>query len=149
MSTWEPGTVIADEDGSVFFIVQYATGVDQEAIDADGGHWRVETIDGARPLVVLDLHDMSTALRGVLLTTLRGVRHAYLDGVADSIAAQTRPPKPPNPPEPQGLGAVVEDVDGALWVRVNDVHFHSEASPNNRQTYAEIDVVRVLSEGIS
>lgn len=51
-------------------------------------------------------------------------------------------------PEPLGFGAVVEDYDGALWVRVNGTHWHSEASPNNRQTWSELSPRRVLALGV-
>lgn len=57
-------------------------------------------------------------------------------------------PTPPKPEEPTGEWAVVMDANGNVWTRMNDVHWSSAASPNNRQTWGELDVVRVLSEGV-
>ena len=67
---------------------------------------------------------------------------------------------PPKPDEPQHLGAVVEDTDGTRWVRTEGLPARvdgsvwasafSQALPErsvNRE-YADIDVVRVLAEGI-
>lgn len=51
--------------------------------------------------------------------------------------------------EPEGFGALVEDADGNFWTRLNDTHWHSESSPNNRQTWGEIDPVQVLFEGVT
>ena len=59
-------------------------------------------------------------------------------------------PKPPKPEEPTGLGAVVEDVSGDRWVRagsaIEPVWWCAPAA--ERKSYAEIDAVSVLSEGV-
>jgi hypothetical protein len=57
------------------------------------------------------------------------------------------------PEEPQGLGAVVEDADGHLWIRHGagpSAWMFAGASPSSRDTYHydEIEPVRVLSEGV-
>jgi len=69
--------------------------------------------------------------------------------IIGQIEAQTKPPKPA---EPTGLGAVVEDEDGSLLVRI-----HGEAAPPPWQVvdggslwyWEGIDVARVLSEGVT
>jgi hypothetical protein len=50
--------------------------------------------------------------------------------------------------EPEGIGAVVEDANGDLWVRLNETHWYSTASPNNNQTWGELDARKLLSEGV-
>jgi hypothetical protein len=64
-------------------------------------------------------------------------------------------PTPPKPPEPTGLGAVVRErhsEDGVDWVRVplasNDERWFCGDTGEWRE-YADIDVVRVLSEGVT
>lgn len=70
-------------------------------------------------------------------------------------AAMVRVPKPPKPNEPTGLGAVVEDAAGERWIKVyafgdDDrtwaVH-GCVGSIYDWRAYADIDAVRVLSEG--
>ena len=44
----------------------------------------------------------------------------------------------------------MKDRDGALWVRLNAVHWHCAApTQDNRQTWEEIDAVTVLAEGVT
>lgn len=66
-------------------------------------------------------------------------------------------PKPPRPDEPQGLGAVVEDAEGYAYIRIHvrdDIDFSwsvvDEAANKGFRMWkwADIDVVRVLSEGV-
>lgn len=53
------------------------------------------------------------------------------------------------PEEPTGLGAVVEDEDGKRWTRANsEGEWFSEDGNDVATTYAEVPVVRVLSEGV-
>lgn len=59
---------------------------------------------------------------------------------------------PPKPEEPTGLGAVVEDAAGRKWVRTEwrypwTVTYDEESGESNN--YADIDVVRILSEGVT
>lgn len=103
------------------------------------------SVTDVHPLVVLDgtealhLHDLPKHLR----------RHVcqVCNDLADSIEAQTRPPKPP---EPKGLGAVVEDRDGVRWVRCDDSNssglvWHGPSDFARR--YSQIDAVTVRNEG--
>lgn len=58
----------------------------------------------------------------------------------------------PKPDEPQGLGAVVEDAEKRRWVRASipagAVFQWTEALSGAVRYYADIEVVRVLSEGV-
>jgi hypothetical protein len=68
-----------------------------------------------RPLVVLDLPDPAvtlTALRAEIAGMAHGPIRRALEGLANQIGAQTRPPRPP---EPTGWGAVVVDGQGRRW----------------------------------
>lgn len=104
-----------------------------------------DLVTDVRPLVVLDLDGWDV---GQLIEALSAPICATIGSrfVADQIEAQTRPPKPP---EPQGLGAVVEDSDGQLWVRAGD-----DGGPNpwcegiDWEPWDRIRAVRVLSEGV-
>lgn len=75
-----------------------------------------------------------------------------LRNLASQIEAQIRPAKPD---EPTGLGAVVEDADGNLFVR-----FRPDGGPAKwalattqpveiAHVWSAIDVARVLSEGVT
>lgn len=63
----------------------------------------------------------------------------------------------PKPEEPRGLGAVVEDADGVLWVRCSPDRFRacSGEARGLYQRYAGADerdriaAVRVLSQGVT
>lgn len=96
---------------------------------------------------------------------------AYLDkfggghpaeAIADQMQAALREfanPKPPKPDEPTGLGAVVEDADGVLWVRTDHRISTSHRNPwirqdatgtgSDKRHWLGVDAVRVLSEGVS
>lgn len=71
----------------------------------------------------------------------------FLDGTQAALRSLIEPPKPP---EPTGLGAVVEDTEGADWHRTRDGRWIAEDGLRSRAAgYAAIDVVRVLSEGVT
>ena len=78
-------------------------------------------------------------------------RHGW-SVLADQIEAQLPKPKPE---EPKGLGAVVKDRDGDRWVRVDpdtsdDANGAWESEYSfARKTYSAIDVVGILSEGVT
>ena len=87
-----------------------------------------------------------------VIENLRETRFVVLSDLADQIEAQLPKPKPE---EPKGLGAVVLDRDGNRWVRVDPNPgdnllgaWESEFSPTNK-TYSAIDVVGILSEGVT
>ena len=80
---------------------------------------------------------------------LRKPDYATSNAIADQIEAQLPKPKPE---EPKGLGAVVLDRTGMRWVRfttfADGCHWAAAGSATNA-TYREIDVVEVLSEGVT
>lgn len=111
------------------------------------------TVNG-RPLVVIDPEDREQVER---LESELARRCGWLVGDAGinvsrraAMQAALREFANPTPriEEPTGEWAVVLDVNGNIWTRFNRVHWSSEASPNNRQTWGELDVVRILSEGV-
>lgn len=82
------------------------------------------------------------------------VSQSVIDGLwNDSMAAALRRLiTPPKFDEPTGLGAVVEDADGSKWTlcRIDNaggwVRFDGKGF---WRMYADLDVVRVLSEGVT
>ncbi len=59
---------------------------------------------------------------------------------------------PPKPDEPQGLGAVVEDADGELWVLAPGARHYGWVCKNlavSSRHYADISAVRILSAGVT
>lgn len=125
----------------------------------DGKTWRELSshsfcVDGpptVRPLVVLDLSmplEYASALKGLAeIGDDNEARGWAMDArrLARLIEAQTRP----DIEEPKGLGAVVEDKDGDLWVRIYD-----EPEPwrwgASRESWSRLkdDAVRILSPGV-
>lgn len=112
----------------------------------------------ARPLVVIDPENNEQVER--LESLYLADKHDKCDNTSDCMADALREfanPQPPKPDEPTGLGAVVEDADGRRWVRngstgyLNDPNWRA-ASPLNAvrkwHTYANINAVKVLSEGV-
>ena len=108
-----------------------------------------------RPLAVIDPEDREAVKR--LLATYHGWK--WDDRIIDSKGASVADmqaalrefanPKPPRPSEPTGLGAVVEDGEGKRWTRANsEGEWYSEDGNDVAITYAEVPVVRVLSEGV-
>jgi len=114
-------------------------------------------VTDVRPLVVLDpedrdqmvtLHETLSGTKGV---TWHGWPEILRDVLRRYAEAQTKPPKPP---EPRGLGAVVEDAEGQVWVRFKT----AEIRPWRRNWpgyssfgafFRDIDAVKVLSEGVT
>lgn len=164
MTTYEPGTIaLATVRGveNVRVMAGYGTAeprlrwvtTDSRLVDVDNdGWWFSYQATDVRPLVVLDLAGWDTA---ELIGDLRGGGRAAIGFIADQIEQQTRQPKPV---EPTGLGAVVEDSKGVLWVRDTQGHGCAwKAVAGDRQpkvgyrasAFVGIDVVRVLSEGWS
>jgi len=125
----------------------------------------------ARPLVVLDPEDREEVER--LMDTYMGQFDSYPPSTteADHMQAALRElanPTPPKPDEPMGLGAVVEGVcgcsrDARRFVRDPDARDFNLPPKRNGMAdgsevpwvsrcghhgYAEIDAVKVLSEGV-
>jgi len=153
---WKPGDVALARwrhfDGTIALFV----GAKQRWVDVDGAEFDGDEDDlTLRPLVVIDAEDREQVER--LLTILHGGTSGadvWLCNNADRLADALREfadPKPPKPEEPTGLGAVVEDADGRRWVRSDDTDcvnpWHRNGSYEAHE-YADIDAVRVLSEGV-
>lgn len=69
--------------------------------------------------------------------------------VVRQIEAQMPKPKPV---EPTGLGAVVEDANGLRWVKARDFDhaLNWRSCPAGMwRPFAEIDAVKLLSEGVA
>jgi hypothetical protein len=110
--------------------------------------------NGCRPVVVIDPEDRKQVER--LVENYR-THWGKAEKVADALQAALREfadPKPPKPKEPTGLGAVVEDEEGTFWVRDASVgavvqdRYWSPSNDDGRLAYADINAVRVLSEGV-
>ena len=107
-----------------------------------------EDVTDVRRLVVLDL-DAHMYDASLWQHFADKVRFDY-PSVADQIEAQTRPPKPP---EPTGLGAVVKDREGHMWVRCpveGDVtQGEWVCAHSTARMFSALDAVEVLSEGVT
>jgi hypothetical protein len=108
--------------------------------------------------VTITLPDGARAGWPVVIDALIRAKSATgLDMTFGGLIEQIRSQTIPKPNEPEGLGAVVEDSKGHRWVKI-DVHLNCNdwttqgAGSNQRGTgvrwdYADIDAVRILSEG--
>lgn len=151
---WKAGDVaMATATGGQFLVVR--TGHGERAYWSAPMDWPRGVSDYEcefRPLVVIDPEDREAVERLA----------DYLDSAYSLEYAQQRlreyaNPKPPRPDEPQGLGAVVEDEDGYLYVRgyVNGESTHEwhviDPASNKRMgwwKYDDFAAVRVLSPGV-
>jgi hypothetical protein len=151
----KPGDLLTDEIGSPFFVVEvtansraaWREGV--HAVDADGNGWRVDSIEGARRLVVIDPEDREQVERLCDLF-LRGNDGTAI-GDANDLQAALREFANPTPVEPTGLGAVVEDAVGRVWVRHDNTpgSFPWVRAGRGVAGWSEINAVRVLSVGVT
>lgn len=161
MTTWEPGDVA---------MRTYLVGPPKRSLyvsrcniecHQDGPHWHHQ--DGGwdmrdgnpsyRPLVVLDPEDRAAARRlvGLLVTETRLAMPGTSSEWDDGVQAALREFANPKPPEPQGLGAVVEDAEGQRYVRHPAEGTGCKPWCNSigvGRSWAQVDAVRVLSEGV-
>jgi hypothetical protein len=153
---WEPGDVA---------MLRCRDGVERVAILTDRGElsplWIATSVDWGRlsddvpirPLAVIDPENREEVER--LVSLFDAIAGGALDAMQDALR-EFADPKPSKPAEPTAIGAVVEDADGIRWVRcrraglhgVLGVEWESESTCAHRK-YADIPVVRVLSEGWS
>ena len=88
-------------------------------------------ITDARPLIVLDLENPAAVVRSLREATQNGADLPYLDQVAASIEAQTRPPRIP---EPKHVGSLVmasatgRDSIG-VWTKFSEVGLFQWITP--------------------
>ncbi len=116
-----------------------------------------EVADSARLLVVIDPEDREQVerLRQDLINS--GWTPDCQADSLDDIFREFASPTPPKPDEPLGLGAVVEDADGEVFIRTNPsgtnswvpVDSGARAFTFPYREYDQIAAVRVLSEGVS
>lgn len=106
-------------------------------------------IQAARPLVVIDPENGHQV--GALLDVMRECGWTGLDPDAlDDMQRVLREfADPPKPEEPKGLGAVIEDENGVLWTRAMKDDLPWIEAEGEWSNYTGINVVRVLSEGVT
>jgi hypothetical protein len=159
---WKPGDVAVSEIKGKSFVVFRAEDPDSREDRWYDKFGRLLPDDQwlsqpkLRPLIVIDPEDREQAER-----LDKAIRSAYskadvLDpdetGKMQAALREFANPTPPKPDEPTGLGAVVEDAEGARWVLS---HEHLSDAPwtrphlNGTYAYKQIAAVRVLSEGVS
>lgn len=111
--------------------------------------WPDWNITDARRLVVIDPEDREQVERLADIFC-----KAPSSGWVHDMQAALREfanPKPPKPAEPKGLGAVVRDSEGRLWLRDGLDYSPGQWWGMNgaRRAWDRIDVAEVLSEGVS
>jgi hypothetical protein len=155
---WKPGDVARfDFGGSTVPMV----GVRVAACVHDnhtnrGPHWHLSSggwtqyDDRARPLAVIDPEDME-AVSQLMGHFSRADGAIYGKRGVDNMQAALREfaePKPPRPDEPTGLGAVVEDENGARWTRVGVNGMWMQQGVVGGCLYDDVRAVRVLAAGL-
>jgi hypothetical protein len=157
---WQPGDVVARPGGIRGIVAERGPGCGPHLMPGDvlhvhysDGDWDLAT-DAIRPLVVIDPEDREQVER--LVDSILQHGYEFRDGGTSDLAAALREfasPTPPKPDEPTGLGAVVEDAQGALHVltpRTREADA-PEACWIDRlgdfRSWDAIDVVKVLDNG--
>jgi len=179
-ATYEPGTVAMievkhDDSGPVLAFRD----ADRSAVGWSlAEHRRAsvvwigqEEVADVRPLVVIDPEDREQVERlAINYAAVASDRlgDEYLawenrsaearDRIAADLTAALREfanPTPRKPEEPTGLGAVVEDADGDLWVRVDDPaaswikSVRDGGVRTHRCNWVALAPVSILSEGVT
>lgn len=112
----------------------------------------------ARALVVIDPEDHEAVERLAKVTWAQGGNDLDREPpgsrcrIIDTWQAALREyanPTPPKPDEPLGLGAVVEDAEGARWTRVGGTKNSWYRAHGHWSAYDDITATRVLSEGVT
>lgn len=119
------------------------------------------TVSVVRPLVVIDPEDREQVERLALEIYSRTTGEESFGGQIANVQAALHEFTSPNVEEPTGLGAVVEDEVGNVWVRIGadedprDDHLRTQMSPpwrargKSAKWWASLRVARVLSEGVA
>lgn len=155
---WKPGAVVQHGGERGFIVIRYG---DPRIVWENGG-WTAAALLAPSPLVVIDpenredVEGLAACLRTGIESVLRvSVNDYALDSITDKLQAALREfanPRPPKPEEPTGLGAVVEDAEGVRWACAGGDAPWVAWVPGLRYDvchYDDIDVVRVLSEGVT
>lgn len=166
MSEWQPGDVVSAFIGSRQRREIAAYCGDKKypwrLLTSTFGNGRCDEIGAInvtdiRRLVVIDPEDREQVERLANEYTRQWCGTKAIVETVDQIQAALREfaqPQPVKPEEPTGLGAVVEDAAGEQYLRCfGDPEYYvwrrKAGFDNTRYKYAEIDVVRVLSEGVT
>ena len=160
---WTPGELwLLNEDSGYSGDERILFRTDRRWVDAEGDKRDLSDSSVKRlahPLVVIDPEDREQVER---------LAECYLSNVGLAIGLplaskriahalrEFADPKPPKPEEPLGLGAIVLDVKGDRWANLidttisrHDQHWMSVRNPKLWSDYADINVVEVLSEGVT
>jgi len=161
---WQPGDVaMLSGRGGTELGICYEPGIVTER--GSKARWRTAGLDRwssvseARPLVVIDPEDREQVARLAVayMSANPGVAsiEPTIHGRLTNALREFADPTPPKPVEPTGLGAVVEDIEGVRWTRVE------AGEPETRNPWYPADcdfqpdewhnlcAVRVLSEGVT
>jgi len=158
---WKPGDVALCTLDGTFVLKVDSPGRKRWAV-SEGNVVTIED-DDLHPLVVIDPEDREQVerLAEALNKSLDFRDGSLLAGAINAALADTlhalANPTPPKPAEPTGLGAVVECIDGRVFV-VD--HVHGDGTPRwygptrsdgayGRPAWVDIPAVRVLSEGVA
>ena len=164
---WKPGDVAVDSDGRRWARGRQGWWWGARRGDPGCGLRRDDQVGDLRPLVVIDPEDREAVerLRDAFNEAAEASDPDYYAraeeyesdeeemGIWLAALREFVNPAPPKPPEPTGLGAVVEDAEGRIWVRRSlvpgdlpwDLARDREASGFG---WSQIAAVRVLSEGV-
>lgn len=160
---WKPGDVAVDGAGNRLMCAERVDG-SLVWMNVFGGLYPIDgLIEDARPLVVIDPGEADDTdridvdrLDDLLWALEYDHDQSYMERYTIVVAALREfvNPTPPKPDEPTGLGAVVEDARGALWVRWSTGHREGRNWKHHTRSgeylsWGYIDVVRVLSEGVT
>ncbi|GAB3776651.1 hypothetical protein FB382_004357 [Nocardioides ginsengisegetis] len=159
---WKPGDVaiVTNQSGESGRAIRFSGSPE------DGWFAERDGIGGdltdARPLVVIDPENREQVER--LCNLVDGAfNDTRIDGtgptsteLAQAALREFANPTPPKPEEPTGLGAVVVDEKGRLWVNLTDPKCSTHTDPwvsvhdpDRWASYADIAAVKVLSGGVA
>lgn len=166
---WKPGDVAAVSfDGKTEHVAIRTLYFHGEYVEE--GRWhggRAGALHGpemtARPLVVIDPEDREQVERlaeAILYAaTVAGLDHVSYRGTSgderlgvlvEAVRSLVANPPPPKPDEPTGIGAVVEDEDGVLWMNYPGMFALPWSAPGQPSCkWSELGFVKVLSEGVT
>lgn len=144
---WKPGDIArCPQDDAV--VMKAAEGSDWW----HSGYSVPQSLGGLnlRRLVVIDPEDREQVERLIHLYRMQSASLRDADAYANALR-EFAAPTPPKPDEPLGLGAVVEDAEGARWVRTAWTGDGGpwESRAGRAGLYANIAAVKVLSEGVT
>lgn len=163
---WKPGDVIVHPESGRGFVVEVGYGCSNHSgglnvglhVHYEDGDWDMLVYPESRPIVVLDPEDREQV--AILLShyhSWKWTAEIAEASITDMQAAlrEFADPKPPKEPEPTGLGAVVlvdENDREGRWTRSRSqehgVNWREEYG-GRWSTYADLNVVRVLSHGVT